>query len=242
MAIIVAKIRIYGNAHVAGMMYVCAASLRIVKKTFPKPWRFLYLLFMRKIRIGVLGSGSGSNLQALLDAIRSDLLQAEIVLVLSDVADARILRRAKDAGIPAEWIDCFGSKNRFPEVVQQHVADRLVDAGVDLICLAGFMRLIKSPILQRFSERIINIHPSLLPHFPGLEAWKQALEAGVTETGCTVHFVDEGMDTGTVILQAKVAIHSDDDSLSLHQRIQQQEHLIYPQAVRLVAARLGFAV
>lgn len=197
---------------------------------------------MRKIRLGVLGSGSGSNLQALLDAIHSDLLQAEVVVVLSDVKDARILLRAKEAGIAAEWIDCSGNKNRFPEALQHQVADRLVEAGVDLVCLAGFMRLIKSPILQRFPERIINIHPSLLPNFPGLEAWKQALDARVAETGCTVHFVDEGMDTGTVILQAKVPIYADDEYVSLHQRIQQQEHLIYPQAVRLVASRLGFAV
>jgi phosphoribosylglycinamide formyltransferase-1 len=167
-------------------------------------------------------------------------LKAEIVVVMSDVADAKILEHARNAGIAAEWIDCHGYANRFPEEAQRQTALRLLDAGVDLVCLAGFMRLIKPVFLSMFADRVLNIHPSLLPKFPGMKAWKQALEAGETEAGCTVHFVDTGMDTGPIILQAKVPVHADDDEHSLHQRIQQQEHLIYPQAVRLMAVRLGF--
>jgi phosphoribosylglycinamide formyltransferase-1 len=195
---------------------------------------------MRVIRLGILGSGTGSNMLALLEAIRSGNLKAEVIQVMSDVAEAKILDYAKRAGIAAEWIDCQGYDNRFPEDAQQQTAKRLLDAGVDLVCLAGFMRIIKPVFLSMFPGCVINIHPSLLPLFPGMKAWKQALEAGATETGCTVHFVDAGMDTGPIIIQAKVPVHAQDDELSLHRRIQQQEHIIYPQAVRLVAASLGF--
>lgn len=197
---------------------------------------------MRKIRLGVIGSGSGSNLQALINAIDTNQLQAEIGIVVSDVPNAFILQRANDNGIPTELLDCSGMKNRFPEELQRFVAQRLLDANVDLVCLAGFMRMIKKPILEKFPHRVINIHPSLLPQFPGLQAWKQALDAGAAETGCTVHYVDEGMDTGEIILQAKVSIHSSDDDISLHARIQTQEHIIYPKAVSLIAARLGIAI
>ncbi|TAE91498.1 MAG: phosphoribosylglycinamide formyltransferase [Verrucomicrobia bacterium] len=186
---------------------------------------------MQPLRIGVLGSGSGSNFQALLDAIASGSLPAEIVLVMSDVPEARILERAHFAGIPSSVIDCGGHTKKFPLASQQSVADAMMAAGAELICLAGFMRLIKTPLLHAFPKRIINIHPSILPAFPGLEAWKQALDAGVTETGCTVHYVDAGMDTGPIIQQVKVPVYTNDTYASLHARIQEQEHVIYPSAI-----------
>jgi phosphoribosylglycinamide formyltransferase-1 len=114
----------------------------------------------------------------------------------------------------------------------------MVDAGAELVCLAGFMRLIKSPLLQAFPQRVINIHPSLLPAFPGLEAWKQALDARAVETGCTVHYVDAGMDTGPIIMQARVPVLPDDTYASLHARIQEQEHQLYPAAIRQIIPTL----
>jgi phosphoribosylglycinamide formyltransferase-1 len=150
---------------------------------------------------------------------------------MSDVPEARILERAHFAGIPSSVIDCGGNTKKFPLASQQSVADAMMAAGAELICLAGFMRLIKTPLLHAFPKRIINIHPSILPAFPGLEAWKQALDAGVTETGCTVHYVDAGMDTGPIIQQAKVPVYTNDTYASLHARIQEQEHVIYPSAI-----------
>jgi phosphoribosylglycinamide formyltransferase-1 len=194
---------------------------------------------MRTIRLGVLGSGSGTNFQALLDAIAAGELNAEVVLVMCDLPDARILERARKANVPNKVIDCRGFATKFPEEAQFEVAAAMRDAGVDFICLAGFMRLIKAPLLDAFPQRVINIHPSLLPAFPGLDAWKQALDAGVAETGCTVHYVDAGMDTGPHILQAKVPVLADDTYTILHARIQAEEHRIYPEAVRLIAEKLS---
>lgn len=191
------------------------------------------------MRLGILGSGSGSNMQAILDAIDRRELDASIVLVLSDNPGAFILERARQHGIPTAPIDCRGFKTKFPAEEQHAVARRLLDAGAQLVCLAGFMRLVKAPLLDAFPERILNIHPALLPAFPGLAAWQQALAAGVAETGCTVHYVDAGMDTGPVILQATVPVLPGDTPESLHARIQVEEHRIYPQAIRLVAERLG---
>lgn len=184
--------------------------------------------------LGILGSGSGSNMQAILDAIREETLEARIGLVLSDNPDAFILERAKKHGIPTGIIDCGGFKTKFPDELQQETAIRLKEAGVDLVCLAGFLRLVKRPLLEAFPDRILNIHPSLLPAYPGLESWKQALEAGEKEAGCTVHFVDEGMDTGPIILQESVPILSDDTAECLHARIQVLEHRLYPAAIRKV--------
>jgi len=193
------------------------------------------------MKLGVLGSGSGSNMQAILDAIETGELDAQIVLVLSDNPDGYILERARKHGIPTEIIDCGGFKSKFPDDEQARVARMLLEAGVDIVCLAGFMRLVKKPLLDAFPERILNIHPALLPAFPGIEAWKQALEAGATESGCTVHYVDAGMDTGPVIIQAKVPVLPDDTPESLHARIQVEEHRIYPEALRIVAKRLGLS-
>lgn len=191
------------------------------------------------MKIGVLGSGSGSNMQAILDAIDAGELDTEIVLVLSDNPEGFILERARARGIPAGVIDCHGFETKFPEEEQARVARMLLDAGAEVVCLAGFMRLVKAPLLDAFPERIVNIHPALLPAFPGLHAWKQALEAGAAESGCTVHYVDAGMDTGPIIIQAKVPVLPGDTPESLHARIQIEEHRIYPEALRIVARRLG---
>lgn len=173
-------------------------------------------------------------MQAILDSIDAGELDASIGLVLSDNTDAYILERAAKRGIPTGVIDCAGFKTKFPIEAQMQTAKRLREAGVELICLAGFLRLVKRPLLDAFPERILNIHPALLPAFPGLDAWKQALDAGVKETGCTVHYVDEGMDTGPSILQEAVAIRDDDTADSLHARIQEVEHRLYPAAIRKV--------
>ncbi|MFC5050929.1 phosphoribosylglycinamide formyltransferase [Rubritalea spongiae] len=182
-------------------------------------------------KIGVLGSGSGSNLQAILDAIEAGTLNAELVLVLSDNPEGYILERARRAGVTAEVIDCGGFKTKFPDEKQVEVAHRLKDAGVELICLAGFMRLVKQPFLDVFPRRILNIHPSLLPAYPGLMAWKQAVNDGATESGCTVHYVDAGMDTGPIIKQARVPVYSNDTEETLHKRIQEEEHRLYPEVI-----------
>lgn len=186
--------------------------------------------------LGVLGSGSGSNMQAILDAIDAGTLAARIALVLSDRPDAFILERARLRGIPTGVIDCRGFRTKFPAEAQAETAARLQAAGVQLVCLAGFLRLVKRPLLEAFPRRILNIHPALLPAFPGLESWKQALAAGVAETGCTVHFVDAGMDTGPVILQERVPVLPGDTPESLHARIQVAEHRLYPAAISRVAA------
>lgn len=188
--------------------------------------------------LGILGSGSGSNMQAILDAIDAGTLEATIGLVLSDHEDAFILERATKRGIPTGVIDCAGFKTKFPEEQQQETADRLKLAGVELVCLAGFLRLVKLPLLDAFPMRIMNVHPALLPAFPGLDAWKQALNAGVEETGCTVHYVDEGMDTGPTILQEAVPVLPDDTPESLHARIQVMEHKLYPEAINAVKEKL----
>ena len=190
------------------------------------------------IRLGILGSGSGSNMQAILDAITAGTLEAEIVLVLSDIPNAYILERATRAGLRTGLIDCRGLTSKFPEEAQQETAEALHQSGAELICLAGFMRLLRAPLLDAFGGRILNIHPSLLPSYPGLNAWAQALEAGARESGCTVHYVDAGMDTGQIVAQAAVPVLSDDTAESLHSRIQIEEHRIYPEAIAKVAAEM----
>jgi phosphoribosylglycinamide formyltransferase-1 len=188
------------------------------------------------LKIAVLGSGKGSNCQSIIDAIRDGSLNAEIVCVISDVEDAYILERAREHGIPAQFISAAPFKTKLDGDGEQAYLEALKAAGADVIVLAGFMRIVKPGLLSAYSGRIINIHPSLLPSFPGLEAWKQALEYGVKVTGCTVHFVDEGTDTGPVIVQKTVPVMDDDDAASLHARIQVQEHIAYPEALRLIAA------
>ena len=155
--------------------------------------------------------------------------------VTADNAAAGILERARKAGVPAVPVDPGPFRTKLGDAAQKEIRDRMVAAGVDLILLAGFMRIVREPLLSSFPRRILNIHPALLPAFPGLEAWRQALEAGVAETGCTVHYVDAGMDTGEVIAQRRVPVLPGDTPASLHARIQQQEHQLYPEVV----ARLG---
>lgn len=188
--------------------------------------------------LGVLGSGSGSNMQAILDAIDTGTLDARIALVLSDNPDAFILERARKRGIESGVIDCRRFKTKFPAETQLETADRLRAAGVELVCLAGFLRLVKRPLLDAYPERILNIHPALLPAFPGLESWKQAIDAGASESGCTVHFVDEGMDTGPIILQESVPVLPGDTAETLHTRIQVVEHRLYPAAIAKVQQSL----
>lgn len=194
---------------------------------------------MKPLVLGVLGSGSGSNFQAILDAIDDGRLDARVAIVMSDNPRARILDRARARGIQADTLDCAGHTSRFPLAEQRRAAARLRDFGVDLLCLAGFMRIVRQPLLDAFPMRIVNIHPSLLPAFPGLEAWRQALDAGVPETGCTVHFVDEGMDTGPPILQQPVPVLPGDTPESLHARIQQAEHRLYPEALARIACAIS---
>ena len=190
------------------------------------------------LRLAVLGSGSGTNCQSIFNAIDDGRLDAEVVLVLSDHADARIMERARQRGVPAEVMDCAGYKNKFPLEEQERVARRLTELKVDMVCLAGFMRLVKEPLLRAFPNRILNIHPALLPRFPGVEAWTQALQAGAKQTGCTVHYVDAGMDSGEIIMQAFVPVLPGDTPETLHARIQVQEHILYPAAILSAVSRL----
>ena len=187
------------------------------------------------LKIGVLGSGSGSNMQSVLDAIQAGTLNAEMRLVLSDVADAKILDRAKRHDIPCEWLDCSPFKTKLDGEAEQNCITMLKAHDVDTVILAGFMRIVKPGLLNAFPHRVLNIHPALLPAFPGLHAWKQALEYGAKVAGCTVHFVDSGTDTGPIIVQKPVPILEGDTPDTLHARIQVEEHKAYPEALRLIA-------
>ncbi|MCL5096750.1 MAG: phosphoribosylglycinamide formyltransferase [Candidatus Omnitrophica bacterium] len=189
----------------------------------------------RKFRLGILGSGKGSNMVALADACVSGRIPCEIALVLSDVAEAGILARARERGIPARFIHPGGFRTKLDEASERAYCAALREAGVDLVVLAGLMRILKEEMLRAFPRRIINLHPALLPAFPGLEAWKQALEYGVKITGCTVHFVDQGIDTGPIIAQQAVPVWDDDTPETLHARIQQAEWELYPAAVAALA-------
>ncbi len=193
---------------------------------------------MGMITLGILGSGAGSNMQAILDAIDAGALDARVGIVLSDHPDAHILERAELKGIRAGVIDCSGHSMKFPDVAQEETARKLREAGVELVCLAGFMRMVKRPLLDAFPSRILNIHPSLLPVFPGLEAWRQAVEAGVSESGVTVHLVDAGMDTGLILGQERVSVFPDDTPEMLHARLQAAEHRLYPAVIGRYAAQL----
>lgn len=188
---------------------------------------------MKKLRIGVLVSGRGSNLQAIIDAVRAGWLPVEIGVVISDKPEAYALERARRADIPAVVIErgSYESRGAF----EQAIWAALAAAGVELITLAGFMRILSGDFTARYAQRVINIHPALLPAFPGLHAQAQALAYGVKVTGCTVHFVDEGMDTGPIILQAAVPVEEDDTEETLSQRILTQEHRLYPLALQLLA-------
>ncbi|MDD5482074.1 MAG: phosphoribosylglycinamide formyltransferase [Kiritimatiellae bacterium] len=191
-----------------------------------------------KINLGVLGSGQGTNFQAIAKAIQAGQVNARIVCVLSNVPGAPILERARALNMPAEYVDPAPFKTKLDGEAELKVIERLRHYGVELVVLAGFMMIIKQKLLQAYPRRIINIHPSLLPAFPGLEAWKQALDAGVKTTGCTVHYVDKGMDTGPVILQRTVAVKADDTPETLLARIHEQEYIAYPAALQTAVKRL----
>lgn len=192
-------------------------------------------IIVKKLRIGVLASGRGTNLQALIDAEREGRLLGKVVVVLSDVPDAQALRRASDAGIPAIYIEPGRAGARLSPESEKKYIEVLESHNVDLIALAGFMRILSKEFVRRFRERILNIHPSLLPSFPGLNAQKQALEYGVKFSGCTVHFVDEGVDTGPIIIQAAVPVLEGDTVETLSERILKEEHRIYVEAINLFA-------
>jgi phosphoribosylglycinamide formyltransferase-1 len=186
-------------------------------------------------RIGVLGSGKGSNFTAIADAVAAGAIPAEIALVLSDVEPAGILAHACERGLPARFVPPGKFRTKLDDEAEQAFVAALHEARVDLVVLAGFMRVLKGNFLRAFEGRIVNIHPSLLPSFPGLEAWKQALEHGVKVTGCTVHFVDAGVDAGPIIGQQTVPVQDHDTADTLHHRIQAAEHELYPRCVGALA-------
>ncbi len=181
------------------------------------------------MNIGILISGRGSNMVALVDAVQSgEIPSSEVTVVISDKADAAGLDKARERGVDTVVID---RKGRPREEHDAEIISELQSRGVELVCLAGYMRLLSPAFVQAFPKRIVNIHPSLLPAFPGLDAQKQAFDAGVKLTGCTVHFVDELLDHGEVILQKEVEIRDDDTVDTLSARILEQEHSLYVQAI-----------
>lgn len=180
-------------------------------------------------KLGVLVSGNGTNLQAIIDACEQKKIDAEVAVVVSNNPKAFALRRAQKHNIPRfSFADGPGQERGIVSALKEH--------GVDLVCLAGFMKILSSAFLKEFPNRVINIHPALLPAFPGLNAQRMALEHGVKITGATVHFVNEGTDTGPIILQSAVPVYDDDTEESLRARILQEEHKVYPQAIQRIAS------
>jgi phosphoribosylglycinamide formyltransferase-1 len=186
---------------------------------------------MRLLPIGILGSGQGTNCRALLERIKSGALPAEVRVVISDALDAPILDIAREFSIPNVYLPPGNFRTRLDPQAEAELVQMLRDAGVELVVLAGFMRILKSPMLEAFPRRILNIHPSLLPKFPGLFAWKQVLAAGEKTTGCTVHYVDEQIDHGDIIAQREVPILPNDTPETLHARIQIAERDLYPEVI-----------
>jgi phosphoribosylglycinamide formyltransferase 1 len=189
------------------------------------------------LRLGVLGSGKGSNFRAIMEQINDGRLDAEVRIVISDVENAGILSFARDFQIPGLYVRPGRFRAKLEPEIEEDVVRLLREASVELVVLAGFMRIVKEPVLRAFPGRIINIHPSLLPKFPGLEAWKQALATRETVTGCTVHYVDAGVDTGKILAQKTVPILPDDTPERLHARIQKAEHELLPAVLAEIAAR-----
>lgn len=188
---------------------------------------------MNKLRIGVLVSGRGSNLQAIIDAIQAGWLPVQIAVVVSDKPGAYALERAKSAGIPTVVIE--RGRHADHGAFEEAIGHALRDYQVELVALAGYMRILSGQFIGQYAQRIVNIHPALLPAFPGLHAQAQALAYGVKVAGCTVHFVDEGMDTGPIILQEAVPVQEGDTEETLSQRILAVEHKAYPKALQLLA-------
>lgn len=185
------------------------------------------------ITLGVLASGSGTNLQAIIDAAEKGEISAKVGVVISDKENAYALERAKKHNIPGYFVDfkSFPSKKEY----EKKILEILKEHNVELVILAGYMKIVGETLLSAYPNRIMNIHPALLPSFPGLEAWKQAIEYGVKISGVTVHFVDEGMDTGPIILQAAVPVYEEDTPETLLSRIHQEEYKIYKKAIQLFA-------
>ena len=185
----------------------------------------------RKTKIAVLGSGRGSNFVSLANACNDGSLPAEIVMVISDVKDARILQLAQELRLPSKFIEPGKYRTKLDETAETDYVATLLNSGAEWVALAGFMRILKGDFLRAFEKKVINIHPSLLPAFPGLEAWKQAHEYGVRVSGCTVHLVDHGIDTGSILAQGVVPVIEGDTPESLHRRIQEEEHKLYPRTL-----------
>ena len=183
-------------------------------------------------RLAVLVSGRGSNLQAIIDSIEREELNAHLSIVISNTRDAMALKRAEKHGIKTIFIDPAAYLNS--KEYDKALIGKLKKFSIDFICLAGYMRILGEEVIQTFKEKIINIHPSLLPAFPGLNAQKQAIVHGVKFSGCTVHFVDSGVDSGPIILQTAVPVYDNDDEKSLSKRILEQEHYLYPKAINMI--------
>jgi len=183
-------------------------------------------------KLAVLVSGRGSNLQAIIDSIDREELDAHLSIVISNTKDAMALKRAEKHGIKTIFIDPSTYLNS--KEYDKALLLKLKEFSIDLICLAGYMRILGEEVIQTFEKKIINIHPSLLPAFPGLDAQKQAINHGVKFSGCTVHFVDSGVDSGPIILQTVVPVYDNDDEKSLSKRILEQEHYLYPKAIKMI--------
>lgn len=190
---------------------------------------------MSKLKLGVLGSGAGSNMQSIVDAIAAGELDAEIKIVLADFPDAKILDRARKHGIDCEYLDCSPWKTKLEGVAEDRCIEILKSHDVDTVVLAGFMRIVKPKLLAAFPNRVLNIHPAILPAFPGVHSWTQALDYGCKVAGVTVHFVDAGTDSGPILVQKTVPVLEDDTPETLHARIQVQEHIAYPEALNILA-------
>lgn len=184
-----------------------------------------------RLRIGVLGSGAGTNFQAILQAVRCGELDAEIPLALSDQADSAFLKIAREAGIHAQYVDPGPSPHRLSDAAQKEICEHLQRAQVDVVVLAGFMKILRAPVLEVYAERIINVHPSLLPRHKGKDAPAQAMAAGDEESGCTVHLVNAQVDAGRILAQARVPVLPDDNAETLHSRIKEAEHRLLPQVL-----------
>ncbi|HSW62840.1 MAG TPA: phosphoribosylglycinamide formyltransferase [Dissulfurispiraceae bacterium] len=185
------------------------------------------------LRLGILASGRGSNFQSIIDAIENGRLNAQVTVLIVDKPNAFARERARKHGIEDLYLNPQESLSK--DAFFERIRDELTARHVDLVILAGFMRIVRSPLIAAFQNRIMNIHPALLPSFSGLHGQKQAVDYGVRVSGCTVHFVDEGMDTGPIIIQAAVSVSPSDSEESLSSRILVEEHRIYPEAIRLYA-------
>lgn len=186
---------------------------------------------MSRLRLAILGSGRGTNCRAILERIRDGTLHADPCVIISDVLDAPILDIARAHSVPNAYLSPGHFRTRLEPQVEHDLVSMLKDSGAELVALAGFMRVLKAPVLEAFPRRIINIHPSLLPRFPGLMAWKQALDADEKVTGCTVHYVDDQIDHGDIIAQREVPILPNDTPETLHERIRVEERKLYPEAI-----------